>query len=61
MFVVAPLIGTPLLAAVSHLPSEDWRVGVTFFVSALLQAIAFWLARRHFASAPAASVSSAAR
>jgi DHA1 family tetracycline resistance protein-like MFS transporter len=61
MFVVAPLIGTPLLAAVSHLPSEDWRVGVTFFVSALLQAVAFWLARRHFASAPAASVSSAAR
>ena len=61
MFVVAPLIGTPLLAAVSHLPPEDWRVGVTFFVSALLQAVAFWLARRHFASAPAASVSSAVR
>jgi MFS transporter, DHA1 family, tetracycline resistance protein len=54
MFVVAPLISTPLLAAVSHLPAEDWRVGVTFFVSALLQAVAFWLARRHFSSAPAA-------
>ena len=52
MFVVAPLISTPLLAAVSHLPPEDWRVGVTFFVSALLQAVAFWLARRHFSSAP---------
>jgi len=51
MFVVAPLIGTPLLAGVSHLPPEDWRVGITFFVSALLQGIAFWLARRHFAGA----------
>jgi len=54
MFVVAPMIGTPLLAVVSHLPPEDWRVGATFFVSAVLQALAFWLARRHFASAAAA-------
>src|SRR5450759_1707595 len=29
MFVVAPLIGTPLLAAVSHLPAEDWRVAIS--------------------------------
>jgi DHA1 family tetracycline resistance protein-like MFS transporter len=49
MFVVAPAIGTPLLAQVSRLPPSDWRVGATFFVSAILQAIAFWLARRHFA------------
>jgi DHA1 family tetracycline resistance protein-like MFS transporter len=49
MFVVAPSIGTPLLAAVSHLGPSDWRVGATFYVSAVLQAIAFWLARRHFA------------
>jgi DHA1 family tetracycline resistance protein-like MFS transporter len=54
MFVVAPLIGTPLLAGVSHLPPEDWRVGITFFVSALLQGVAFWLARRHFAGAAVA-------
>jgi MFS transporter, DHA1 family, tetracycline resistance protein len=53
MFVVAPMIGTPLLAGVSQLPPEDWRVGSTFFVSALLQGVAFWLARRHFAGAPA--------
>ena len=33
MFVVAPAIGTPLLAEISHLPPSDWRVGVTFFVS----------------------------
>ena len=48
MFVIAPSIGTPLLAQVSHLPPTDWRVGATFFVSAVLQAIALWLARRHF-------------
>ena len=49
MFVVAPAIGTPLLAQVSHLPPSDWRVGMTFFVSAVLQAVALVLARRHFA------------
>ncbi|MEO8740629.1 MAG: TCR/Tet family MFS transporter [Casimicrobiaceae bacterium] len=51
MFVVAPAIGTPLLGFVSHLPSSDWRVGATFFVSAAVQLVAFFLARRHFAPA----------
>ena len=49
MFVVAPAVGTPLLAMVSHLPPSDWRVGTTFFVSAILQGAALVLARRHFA------------
>lgn len=49
MFVVAPAIGTPLLAQVSRLPASDWRVGATFFVSAGLQGLALFLARRHFA------------
>ena len=49
MFVVAPAIGTSLLAQVSHLPPSDWRVGVTFYVSAVLQLIALFVARRHFA------------
>jgi DHA1 family tetracycline resistance protein-like MFS transporter len=49
MFVVAPSIGTPLLAQISHLSPSDWRVGVTFFVCALLQAVALVVARRHFA------------
>jgi DHA1 family tetracycline resistance protein-like MFS transporter len=52
MFVVAPLIGTPLLAQVSLLPPSDWRVGVTFFVSAALQATAFWVTRRYFSPRP---------
>ena len=49
MFVVAPAIGTPLLAQVSHLPASDWRVGVTFYVCAVLQATALIVAQRHFA------------
>jgi MFS transporter, DHA1 family, tetracycline resistance protein len=49
MFVLAPSIGTPLLAMVSHLPSSDWRVGTTFYVSAVLQATGLWVAQRHFA------------
>ena len=49
MFVIAPAIGTTLLAQVSHLPPSDWRVGVAFYVCAILQAIAFFVARRHFA------------
>ena len=54
MFVLAPAIGTPLLAAVSHLPPSDLRVGATFFLSAILQAIGFLLARRHFSIRAAA-------
>lgn len=50
MFVVAPLIGAPLLALVSHLDPADWRIGATFYVSAALQIVALALARRHFAT-----------
>jgi len=46
--VIAPLIGTPLLGAVAHLPAHDWRLGATFFASAILQLLALLLARRHF-------------
>jgi len=49
MFVVAPAIGAPLLAQVAQLPPSDWRVGTTFYLSAILQAVALFLARRHFA------------
>jgi DHA1 family tetracycline resistance protein-like MFS transporter len=49
MFVMAPLLGTPLLAQVSHLRSTDWRIGATFFVCAAVQAVALFAARRHFA------------
>lgn len=50
MFVIAPLIGAPLLALVSRLPPSDWRIGATFYVSAALQIVALLVARRHFAA-----------
>jgi DHA1 family tetracycline resistance protein-like MFS transporter len=50
MFVVAPLIGAPLLATVSRMPPSDWRIGATFYVSATLQVIALLVARRRFSA-----------
>ena len=48
MAVVAPLLGAPLLAAVSHLPRGDWRIGAPFYFCALLQAASLALAFFHF-------------
>jgi DHA1 family tetracycline resistance protein-like MFS transporter len=50
MFVVAPLIGAPLLALVSRMSPSDWRIGATFYVSAALQIVALLVARRHFSA-----------
>jgi DHA1 family tetracycline resistance protein-like MFS transporter len=48
MSVVAPLLGAPLLALVSHLPRGDWRLGAPLFFCAALQATALALAVSHF-------------
>ena len=48
MGVIGPLTGTPLLALVARLHARDWRVGMTFFLCAFLQAIALMQALRHF-------------
>ncbi len=48
MAVVAPVLGAPLLAAVSHLPKGDWRIGAPFYFCAALQATALVLAALHF-------------
>jgi len=48
MYVFAPLIGTSLLAQTSHLPNDDVRVGGTFFLCAVFQAIALIMAWRFF-------------
>ena len=48
MAVLAPAIGAPLLAAVSHLPRGDWRIGAPFYFCALLQAVSTVIALRHF-------------
>jgi DHA1 family tetracycline resistance protein-like MFS transporter len=48
MAVIAPAIGAPLLALVSHLPQGDWRIGAPFYFCAALQAAALALAVIHF-------------
>jgi len=51
MAVLAPMLGAPLLAAVSHFPQGDWRIGAPFFFCAALQVGSLVLAvlylRRH--------------
>lgn len=47
--VIAPMLGTPMLAQVSQLPADDWRVGAPYYLCSALTAMALVLARRHFA------------
>ncbi len=47
MAVLAPMVGAPLLAVVSHLPQGDWRIGAPFYFCAVLQAASLWLAVYH--------------
>jgi DHA1 family tetracycline resistance protein-like MFS transporter len=48
MGVIAPLVGAPILAAVSGLSPTDWRIGATFFVAAIAQVVALAQAYNHF-------------
>jgi DHA1 family tetracycline resistance protein-like MFS transporter len=48
MAVVAPIVATPLLASVSHLPRHDWRIGAPFYFCAAVQFVSLCLAWRHF-------------
>ena len=47
--VFVPALGTTILGQVSHLPAGDWRVGSTFYVSAVWQALSVVLAWKAFA------------
>ena len=47
MAVVAPMLGAPLLAMVSHLTQGDWRIGAPFFFCAVLQVASLALAVMH--------------
>lgn len=47
--VIAPMLGAPLLAAVSHLPHDDWRVGAPYYLCSALVALGLGLGWRHFA------------
>jgi DHA1 family tetracycline resistance protein-like MFS transporter len=48
--IVVPVLGNSVLAAVSHFPANDWRIGTTFYFGAALQAIALVFAWRYFAN-----------
>lgn len=48
MAVLAPVLATSLLAAVSDLPRGDWRIGAPMYFCAALQALALLLAVLHF-------------
>jgi MFS transporter, DHA1 family, tetracycline resistance protein len=50
--VIAPMIAAPLLAAVSHFPKGDWRIGAPFFLCAILQTVSLILAVRYFRHRP---------
>jgi DHA1 family tetracycline resistance protein-like MFS transporter len=47
MAVLAPLLGAPMLAMVSHYPQGDWRIGAPFYFCALLQVASLLLAVLH--------------
>jgi MFS transporter, DHA1 family, tetracycline resistance protein len=47
MAVLAPMLGAPLLALVSHLPRGDWRIGAPFYFCAALQTVSLMLAWLH--------------
>jgi DHA1 family tetracycline resistance protein-like MFS transporter len=48
--VIMPYLGASILGEVSHLAATDWRVGATFFISAIMQTIALVFAYRYFKS-----------
>ena len=48
MAVISPLIAAPILASVSHLSRDDWRLGAPMFFCAALQAMALAFGISHF-------------
>jgi DHA1 family tetracycline resistance protein-like MFS transporter len=46
--VLGPLLGSPVLAAVSHYPHGDWRVGAPFYLCAAIQAVAAFIGFNYF-------------
>jgi DHA1 family tetracycline resistance protein-like MFS transporter len=58
MMVIAPFLGGPLLAIVSHAPPGDWRLGAPYFLSSALMVAALamtaWYFARHHVAAPKA-------
>jgi DHA1 family tetracycline resistance protein-like MFS transporter len=48
MAVVGPVLGAPLMGAVSHLQPGDWRIGAPFYFCAAVQLLSLLVATRHF-------------
>lgn len=46
--IFAPLLGTFILSFVSHLPSNDWRLGASFYACSAFQLLALVAAIIHF-------------
>jgi DHA1 family tetracycline resistance protein-like MFS transporter len=46
--IIMPLLGSAILGEVSHLASNDWRVGSTFYLCAAMQSMAIFVAQRYF-------------
>jgi DHA1 family tetracycline resistance protein-like MFS transporter len=46
--IITPILGTAILASVSHLPKGDWRMGSHFLLCAAMQALAILVARHYF-------------
>ena len=46
--IITPIIGTAILATVSHLPPGDWRIGSHFLLCAGMQTVAILVAWRYF-------------
>ena len=48
--VIIPYIGAGILGQVSHFAASDWRVGTTFYISAIMQTVGLIFAWRYFKS-----------
>lgn len=48
--VIMPMLGATILGQVSHLATDDWRIGTTFFVCAVMQVAALMIAWFYFST-----------
>ena len=46
--IIMPLLGSMILGEVSHLPPQDWRIGSTFYLCAIMQTLGIVVAWRYF-------------
>ncbi|MCL6484215.1 MAG: MFS transporter, partial [Janthinobacterium lividum] len=54
--IIMPLLGSMILGEVSHLAPQDWRIGSTFFLCAIMQTLGVVVAWRYFKARGRASL-----